>query len=63
VAFNLGFDWEAAEFLHVLASAGTGIASDGRERIGWQGYFGLQWFWGAPPGSSDPPLMAARRRR
>jgi len=63
VAFNLGFDWEAAEFLHVLASAGTGIASDGRERIGWQGYFGLQWLWGAPPGSSDPPLMAARRRR
>jgi len=62
VSFNVGFDWEAAKFLRVLASAGTGIASDGRERIGWQGYFGLQWLWGAPAHASDPPLMAQRRR-
>ena len=62
VSFNVGFDWEAAKFLRVLASAGTGIASDGRERIGWQGYFGLQWLWGSPAHASDPPLMAQRRR-
>lgn len=62
VSFNLGFDWEVAEYLRVLASAGTGIASHGRERIGWQGYFGLQWLWGAPANASDPPLMARRRR-
>jgi hypothetical protein len=50
--FNLGLDWEFLDRLHLLASSGTGIASDNRERIGWQAYLGFQWFWsrnGASP--------------
>jgi hypothetical protein len=51
-AFNLGLDWEVLDRLHLLASSGTGIASDNRERIGWQDYLGFQWVWsrnGASP--------------
>ncbi len=51
-AFNLGLDWEVLDRLHLLASSGTGIASDNRERIGWQAYLGFQWVWsrnGASP--------------
>ncbi len=43
LAFNLGFDWESPLGVHVLASAGSGLGSWKRERIGWQGYLGLQW--------------------
>ncbi len=60
-AFNLGFDWAMHGDLHMLASAGTGIASENRERIGWQAYFGFQWVWSGSGASPDPPLVASLR--
>lgn len=60
-AFNLGFDWQMHGDLHMLASAGTGIASDNRERIGWQAYLGFQWVWSESGASPDPPEIASLR--
>jgi len=58
VSFNLGFDWEMVPRVHLLASAGTGIASFNQERIDWQTYVGIQWQWGrAPPSPGRGPLM------
>lgn len=58
VSFNVGFDWEMLPGTHLLASGGTGIASYQRERIGWQTYLGIQWYWGrAGPSGDREPLM------
>ena len=62
VSFNLGCDWEMLPGTHLLASGGTGIASYERERIGWQTYLGLQWFWGsggASAGAGSPMGLLA----
>jgi hypothetical protein len=60
-AFNLGFDWAMLGDLHMLASAGTGIASENRERIGWQAYLGFQWVWSGSGAAPVAPAMALRR--
>ena len=60
-AFNLGLDWEVHDRLHLLASSGTGIASNNRERIGWQAYFGFQWLWSANEVSPVSTASASHR--
>ena len=60
-AFNLGLDWEVHDSLHLLASSGTGIASNNRERIGWQAYFGFQWLWSASEASPVSAASASHR--
>ncbi|MDE0887496.1 MAG: hypothetical protein OSB70_18390 [Myxococcota bacterium] len=60
-AFNLGFDWEMLDAIHMLGSAGTGIESDNRDRIEWQAFFGFQYVWG-PAGDDPDPLALVERR-
>jgi hypothetical protein len=55
-AVNVGFDWAMLDAVHMLGSAGTGIDSDGRERIEWQAFFGFQYIWGS--GGEDPAPLA-----
>ena len=38
-----GFDWETPLYVHILAAAGTGIASRNSQRVDWYSYLGLQW--------------------